>query len=288
MVVIDKITDLRQLMAHSRADGKRIGFVPTMGALHPGHLSLIDAARATTDIVVASVFVNPVQFNDPKDFDAYPVTADQDIELLRNQGCDIVFMPSKEEMYPDAPSEQYDFGQMERVMEGACRPGHFNGVAVIVKRLFDMVQPDKAFFGQKDFQQLAIIKELVSRHFIPVEIVACPTIREQDGLAMSSRNMRLSPEQRASAVRISIALRKAVKGDFSQDPAVIKQMALSFLAQDSNLQTEYFELVDATTLMPVNGSLSNAVACTAVFDGDVRLIDNMYFNPQPQVSASIK
>lgn len=280
MVVIDKITDLRQLIAHSRADGKRIGFVPTMGALHPGHLSLIDAARASVDIVVASVFVNPVQFNDPKDFDAYPVTAEQDIELLRNQGCDIVFMPSKEEMYPDAPSEQYDFGQMERVMEGACRPGHFNGVAIIVKRLFDMVEPDKAFFGQKDFQQLAIIKELVSRNNIPVEIVACPTIREQDGLAMSSRNMRLSSEQRASAVRISVALRKAVEGDFSQDPAVIKQMALSFLAEDSNLQTEYFELVDAATLMPVNGSLSNAVACTAVFDGDVRLIDNMYFNPQ--------
>jgi pantoate--beta-alanine ligase len=277
MVVVEKIADLRQLVASHRQSGKRIGFVPTMGALHAGHLSLIDTARKHSDIVVASVFVNPIQFNDPKDFAAYPITTEADKALLRGQGCDIVFMPSKEEMYPDAPTEHYDFGQMERVMEGACRPGHFNGVAVIVKRLFDMVQPDKAFFGQKDFQQLAIIKALVAKLQLPVEIISCATVREIDGLAMSSRNMRLSQAERTSALRISQALRKAVAGDFSADPVLIQEKALSFLSEDSNLRPEYFEIVDADTLMPVAGTLRNAVACTAVFDGPVRLIDNMYF-----------
>lgn len=278
MVVVEKIAELRQLVAQHRQDGKRIGFVPTMGALHAGHLSLIDAARKQTDIVVASVFVNPIQFNDPKDFEAYPITAEEDKSMLRGQGCDIVFMPTKEEMYPDAPTEHYDFGLMERVMEGACRPGHFNGVAIIVRRLFDMVQPDKAFFGQKDFQQLAIIKELVKKLQLPIEIVSCATVREADGLAMSSRNMRLSPAERISALRISQALRKAVAGEFSTDPLIIQEKAMKYLSEDTNLRPEYFEIVNADTLMPVVGTLRNAVACTAVFDGSVRLIDNMFFS----------
>ncbi len=280
MVVVEKIAELRQLVASYRQNGKSIGFVPTMGALHAGHLSLIDAARHKTDIVVASIFVNPIQFNDPKDFAAYPVTAEADKALLRGQNCDVVFMPSKEEMYPDVPTEKYDFGSMERVMEGACRPGHFNGVAVIVKRLFDMVQPDKAFFGQKDFQQLAIIKALVKKLDIPVEIVACATVRDTDGLAKSSRNMRLSPEERTSALRISQALRNAVAGHYSSDPQTIQEKALAFLSEDANLRPEYFEIVDADSLMPADGTLRNAVACTAVFDGQVRLIDNMYFDKQ--------
>ncbi len=280
MVVVEKITELRQLVASYRQNGKSIGFVPTMGALHDGHLSLVDAAKSSTDVVIASVFVNPIQFNDPKDFAAYPITTETDKGLLLNQGCDIVFMPSKDEMYPGAPAEHYDFGQMERVMEGACRPGHFNGVAIIVKRLFDMVQPDKAFFGQKDFQQLAIIKALVAQLNLPVQIISCPTVSEIDGLAMSSRNMRLNQEQRASAVRISQALTKAIRGEFSRDPLIIKQKALEFLSEDTNLRPEYFEIVDAESLMTTVETLHNSVACTAVFNGNVRLIDNMYFDLQ--------
>jgi len=278
MIVVERKSDLHQIVAEHKKGGSKIGFVPTMGALHQGHISLVREARAKAGVVVVSVFVNPIQFNDPKDFETYPATISEDKKLLEQNGCDIVFIPSVAEMYPEVPSEQYDFGTMETVMEGACRPGHFNGVAVVVRRLFDLVQPDLAFFGQKDFQQLAIIKRLVSQLGLPIEIISCPTVREQDGLAMSSRNVRLSAEQRESSARISSALRNAVRGAYGATPDAIVANAVKYINQDKNLDVEYIDIVDQESLEKTAGSdLRNSVICAAVFAGNVRLIDNMLF-----------
>lgn len=279
MLVIKEITELQKLIEQKRKARKTIGFVPTMGALHPGHISLVESAGQQTDYVVVSIFVNPTQFNDKKDLINYPRTLDQDLDLLNNTSCQLVFAPEVKTMYPEQDTRQFNFGMLERVMEGQFRPGHFNGVAQVVSKLFVMVKPDKAFFGLKDFQQLVIIKALVKQLNLPVEIVACPTMREKDGLAMSSRNQRLNSEQRNNATHIyqtlSVARNKA--GEMSVKD--LKKWVVDTIDQNRFLETEYFEITDDENLKPISSweSPLNKVGCIAVHCGEVRLIDNIVF-----------
>ena len=254
-----------------------IGFVPTMGALHAGHISLVERCRRECDVVVVSIFVNPTQFNDPGDLLKYPRTPEADCSLLEKAGVDLVFAPPVGEVYPQADTRQFGFGALEQVMEGEHRPGHFNGVAQVVSRLFDIVKPDKAYFGEKDFQQLAIIREMVRQLALPVEIVGCPTERDADGLALSSRNMRLNPDQRAAAPLIYKALQDAVKekGKTSADELACR--TAECIDADPELKTEYITIADASTLQPVaSWDVPGAKRMfAAVWAGDVRLIDNI-------------
>jgi pantoate--beta-alanine ligase len=254
-----------------------IGLVPTMGALHEGHLALVRQARRENEVVVASVFVNPIQFNNAQDLEKYPRDLQRDLDLLEAVGCDIVFAPDNAEMYPEKPTETYNFGALETVMEGAFRPGHFNGVAVVVKRLFDLVKPTTAYFGEKDFQQLAVIRALVEQENLGIEIVGCPTIREHDGLAMSSRNTRLSEEDRRIAPQIHKILRDCQSLTDVFSPAQLKEFAIDHLQKIPRTNLEYFEIVNAKTLQPVENwsDSSQCVACVAIWLGDVRLIDNV-------------
>ena len=283
---------IREFLAKKRLEGKIIGFVPTMGALHPGHISLINAAKASCDIVVCSIFVNPTQFNNPEDLKKYPRTLDSDSKMLEKAGCDIVFAPEVLEMYSAKELEmkalqQEDkswmegrtvtFGNLDKVMEGAQRPGHFNGVAQIVSKLFRIVQPHKAFFGQKDFQQLAIIKSMVKQLEISVEIIPCPILREPDGLAMSSRNVRLNPEQRKIVPAISQLLFKVKALQASHSPLELKAIVNEEFAKQTEMKLAYFEIVDGETLASVRDfkNHSQVVACIAVELGSLRLIDNV-------------
>ena len=256
-----------------------VGFVPTMGALHAGHISLVERCRRECDTVVVSVFVNPTQFNDPDDLLKYPRTPEADCALLEKAGTDFVFMPSVEEIYPQEDTRRFGFGPLEQVMEGEHRPGHFNGVAQVVSRLFDIVKPDKAYFGEKDFQQLAIIREMVKQLAWPVEIVGCPIERDTDGLALSSRNMRLNAAQRAAAPQIYKILKEAAgkKGTVRVEELI--EWATARIDADPELKTEYFILADAATLQPVESWDEPGAkrAFTAVWAGDVRLIDNIEF-----------
>lgn len=253
--------------------GPNVGFIPTMGALHEGHLSLVRRARADGGMVVVSVFVNPTQFNDPEDLRCYPRTPKHDLELLQKAGADVVFMPTVEEVYPEKETRVFDFGQLDKVMEGASRPGHFNGVAQVVSRMFDLVQPERAYFGEKDFQQIAIIREMVRQEDYPIQIIACPIVREADGLAMSSRNALLTPEARAAAPFIFKALSDGVhrKGT----PAEVEQWVSAEIDKHAPLKTIYFKLVDAATLQPITEWGGSVRGCVAVQAGSVRLIDNM-------------
>lgn len=250
-----------------------------MGALHPGHASLVQRARTENGLVVASVFVNPTQFNDPSDLKHYPRTPEADADLLRAAGCDILFMPEPEEMYPPGqlvPVPQLNWGALDKVMEAAHRPGHFQGVVQVVNRLFELVGACTAYFGEKDFQQLAVIRRLVIDHQLPVKIVGCPIIREADGLAMSSRNRRLEPNERQAAVVLSQALQKAKILWPDHDTETVRQAAMEMIAAEALFQLEYFEIADTETLLPIPpGRKTNAVACVAAFIGKVRLIDNM-------------
>ena len=254
-----------------------IGFVPTMGGLHEGHLSLVRQAKRENEVVVASVFVNPIQFNNAEDLEKYPRDLERDLKMLQAVGCDIVFAPEDLEMYPETPTESYDFGTLETVMEGAFRPGHFNGVAVVVKRLFDLVNPTTAYFGEKDFQQLALIRALVEKENLAVEIVACPTIREHDGLAMSSRNTRLPAEDRRIAPQIQKILRDCRDLVDSFTPTQVKTYAEEQLKKIPRTKLEYFEIVNVKTLQPITAwsDCPKRVACVAIWLGDVRLIDNV-------------
>ncbi|RPE08374.1 pantoate--beta-alanine ligase [Chitinophaga lutea] len=258
--------------------GKRVGFVPTMGALHEGHISLIETARAAADVVVCSIFVNPTQFNDPKDFEKYPITINDDIIKLTAAGTDILFLPSVSEMYPEGVNGQhphYDFGYVETVLEGAHRPNHFQGVGIIVHKLLDIVQPDSLFMGQKDFQQCMIIKRLLEITGIPTALHICPTLRETGGLAMSSRNMRLSPEQRQTAIQISRTLTEIKeKARLLPFPA-LKENARNQL-QNAGFQVDYVEIADAGNLKLLETAIpGQMVALTAAKLGEIRLIDNM-------------
>ncbi len=261
-----------------RDEGKTIGFVPTMGALHQGHLSLMEKAKAENDILVVSIFVNPIQFNNKSDLEKYPRNLEKDKRLLQSVGCNILFHPSAEEMYPEGEvAEKYDFGELETVMEGKFRPGHFNGVAVVVKRLFDVVLPHKAYFGEKDYQQLAIIKKLVEKENLPVKIIPCPIVREENGLAMSSRNERLTPEQRNEAAFIYKTLQLAKKRKEDICPLPLKQMIYNIFDANENFRLEYFEIADEDTLKPITawGQTKKPRAFVAVWMNDVRLIDNI-------------
>jgi pantoate--beta-alanine ligase len=277
MLVIKNISDLKSLIRAQKEAGKTIGFVPTMGALHAGHLSLVEEAGRQTDFVVVSIFVNPTQFNDPSDLEKYPRTLAADTALLEASPCQLVFAPDVETMYPEPDTRQFNFGKLEQVMEGRFRPGHFNGVAQVVSKLLAMVGPDKAFFGQKDFQQLVIVKAMVKQLTLPVEIVACPIVREASGLARSSRNERLSPEQRENAAVIYQTLCEARNQVPAQSVEAVKKTMAETINANPFLETEYIEIVNDTDLEPVTdwNEPVNKVACVAVFCGEVRLIDNL-------------
>ena len=270
--------EIGKAVKDARDKGLKVGFVPTMGALHRGHLSLLDRARAENNISVCSIFVNPIQFNNPDDLKKYPRNPDADHRMLETAGCDLVFSPSVEEMYPEGEvREQYEFGHLNEVMEGAHRPGHFNGVAVVVKRLFDICMPHRAYFGEKDFQQLMIIRALVAMNDLPVEIVGCPIIREEDGLAMSSRNVRLSPEERAIAPRIYETL-LMIREDAGKKPLEhVMHLAERRLNALPGMRVDYLQLVNEATLLPAGSWVSarDLRVFAAVYLGEVRLIDNL-------------
>ncbi len=281
MVIFNKINPVSEWVANQKKEGKSIGFVPTMGALHQGHLALVEQAGRENDLVVCSIFVNPIQFNNKEDLKKYPRTIESDLQKLDGAGCDVVFNPGTEEMYPAGhQSKTYDFGRLDKVMEGRFRPGHFNGGAPVVKKLFDIVQPHRAYFGQKDFQQLQIVRSLVRKEKLDIQVIGCPTIREAGGLALSSRNTRLTESQRREASRIYQALEKAreMYPEFPVDQ--IKQQIIEVIDASTELELEYAEIVHPDTLLPVTraGRNTSAVACVAAHAGKVRLIDNMYLN----------
>lgn len=279
MNVFEKAGELNQFLVLERAKGKSVGFVPTMGALHSGHISLINKAKQENDVVVASVFVNPTQFNNPDDLKKYPRTIEADKALLEKYGCDVLFFPSVDEIYPEKDNTVFDLGGLDTLMEGKFRPGHFNGVAMVVKRLFEIVQPNNAYFGEKDFQQLAIIRYMVKSEKLPVNIVGCPTLREISGLAMSSRNMRLTEEERVEAAAIYKAMLEAKENAKTHPPQKVKEFFENSINQNPVFKFEYFELVDSETLLPVKdwNPQRKAVGCVAIWIRDVRLIDNMVF-----------
>ncbi len=279
MKIIDTIKDLRLLLDESRAAGKSVGLVPTMGALHAGHASLVERAVKENDVVVVSVFVNPTQFNDKNDLKNYPRTLDADCALLERIGATVAFAPSVEEMYPEEDNRQFSFAPLDTVMEGACRPGHFNGVAQIVSKLFYAVEPDRAYFGEKDFQQLAIIREMVRQLGIELEVVGCPIVREEDGLAMSSRNTLLSEDERERALTISSTLFASVDFAKVNTLAATKAFVEDMINDTPGLELEYYQIVDGNTLQEI-GEWSESdyvVGCIALFCGNVRLIDNIKY-----------
>lgn len=275
MVLINTVKELTEKLAETKKKGLTIGLVPTMGALHNGHLSLINRARAENDIVVCSIFVNPVQFNNPEDLQKYPRTLNNDLNLI-NDKVDFVFSPTPEEVFPTPPTEQYDFGNLATVMEGAFRPGHFNGVAIIVKRLFDWVQPTKAYFGEKDFQQLVILKDLVKQYHLDLQIVDCPIVRESSGLALSSRNARLSAEDQKTAAKIHKILEESKSIGSVQDT---KKYVISQIQNEPAFKLDYFAIVDSETLQPITSfdSVDHAIGCIALYISNVRLIDNVKY-----------
>ncbi len=280
MNVITTALELRQFCAEARNQGKSIGFVPTMGALHDGHLSLVNEARRHNDIVVVSVFVNPTQFNNPDDLRTYPRTEEADLAKLREAGVDAAFVPSVQEMYPEPDTRVFNLGPVADVMEGKMRPGHFNGVAQVVSRLFSMVQPTRAYFGEKDFQQIAVIRKMVELEGFNLEIVPVPIKREADGLAMSSRNVRLTPEMRKAAPQIHAALVEAV--DYAATHTVEQTIhrTVEHINAIDGLETEYFAIVDGPTCLPIEqwSDSKQPVGCITVYAGDVRLIDNIKFH----------
>ncbi|MBI4947634.1 MAG: pantoate--beta-alanine ligase [Bacteroidetes bacterium] len=309
MEIFSTIKETKECLMSLKKEGKTIGFVPTMGALHRGHASLLERGEKENDISVSSIFVNPIQFNDKKDLEKYPRTISEDIIKLKSAHCDVLFAPSVEEMYPAAPipsfcdslkepekrrqkktekNNPFDLGNLDNVMEGKQRSGHFQGVCVVVKKLFDIIQPDKAYFGEKDFQQLAIIKHMVQTLSVPVEIVPCPTVREPDGLAMSSRNTFLNPDERKNAALIYKALMEvknltsppnpsSPKGKESMKVADLKKWVEQKINENPFLKLEYFEVVNSETLASVK-DWNEAIplrACIAVKAGAIRLIDNI-------------
>lgn len=279
MKLVHTISDLQVELSALKAQNKKVGLVPTMGALHAGHASLVKRCVEENDVAVVSVFVNPTQFNDKNDLIKYPRTLDADCELLESVGASFVFAPSVEEMYPEPDTRVFSFSPLDTVMEGKFRPGHFNGVAQIVSKLFDAVQPDRAYFGEKDFQQLAIIREMVKQLHYNLEIVGCPIVREEDGLALSSRNARLSTVEREIALNISKTLYKS--RTFAADHSVEEtlQFVESEIGKVQGLQPEYFEIVDGNTLQSIANwdDTTYAVGCITVFCGEVRLIDNIKY-----------
>ena len=275
MKVFESVKELRAEL--DKAEQSGIGFVPTMGALHAGHRSLVERARRENNTVVVSVFVNPTQFNDKNDLKHYPRTPEADARLLEEAGADFVLMPSVEEIYPQPDSRQFDFGLIDKGMEGATRPGHFNGVAQVVSRLFDIVRPARAYFGEKDFQQIAVIKSMVAQLALPIEIVECAIIRGEDGLALSSRNTLLDAAHRAAAPHIYATLRAAVTQSQEMAPARLKAWVTAEVERNPLLKVIYYQSVDARTMQEVAAwdDSPRIQGCIAVQAGDIRLIDNI-------------
>ncbi len=275
METITNSEELRRALGSRDRSG--IGFVPTMGALHAGHRSLVERARRECETVVVSVFVNPTQFNDKTDLKNYPRTPEADLRLLEEVGADYVFMPSVEEVYPEPDTRTFDFGMIDKVMEGATRPGHFNGVAQVVSRLFDLVKPAKAYFGEKDFQQIAVIREMVRQLRIPVEIIPCPIVRGEDGLALSSRNTLLDTDHRTAAPYIYKVLKAAVEKSHQTTPDQLAAWVTAQVESNPLLKVIYFQVVDAATMQQVRTWEESPViqGCIAVQAGDIRLIDNI-------------
>jgi pantoate--beta-alanine ligase len=282
MKVITTIASLNEVLTPYRFSGASIGFVPTMGALHEGHATLVRQCVAENKVCVVSIFVNPTQFNNKEDLRLYPRTLETDFELLKQLGATFVFVPSEEEVYPETDTRVFDFGELDKVMEGRFRPGHFNGVAQVVSKLFEIVKPDVAYFGEKDFQQLAIVRAMVKQLNLPVHIVGIPIVREPSGLAMSSRNQRLSEAEKTNAAEIYRALKESVTMTDTHTPAQTTQFVINKINNVLGLRIEYYEIVDGNSLQSIFSWKDSdyMVGCIAVFCGDVRLIDNMeYFSP---------
>jgi len=278
MLIFKSIDDLQAYIKPFAQDGKKVGFVPTMGALHKGHISLIKASQKENAVTVCSIFVNPTQFNNPSDLEKYPRTTDKDIEKLHNNCCDVLFLPEVTEMYPDgqALEKKYDLGFTETVLEGASRPGHFQGVAQIVDKLLEIVKPDNLYMGQKDYQQIAIIHRLLELKQSHIRLITVPTMREQDGLAMSSRNKRLTEPQRNVAGVIYQCLVSIQSKQGFQPFSVIKKECEEILSK-KGFKVDYVALADARTLEPLSDYATDKqmVALIAAFIGEVRLIDNL-------------
>lgn len=277
VTVFESITSVRTWEQEIHLAGKVIGFVPTMGALHPGHISLISKAKEVCDVVIVSIFVNPSQFNNPDDLKKYPRTFEEDLELLNQSSCDIVFFPTVEEIYPKPLKISWDFGLLSNSLEGYFRPGHFDGVLTVVKRFFEIVRPDFAYFGEKDFQQFSLIRAMASKEGLPITVVGCPIIRESDGLAMSSRNTRLNKHERRLAVNISKVLFNMKEKGRQQSPVTLEQEAMSMLSAIEGISPEYLKIVDADSFAPLTSwkDSNKPIALVAAFVGDVRLIDNI-------------
>lgn len=279
MKIVSSIKDLKNFLALEREKGKKVGLVPTMGALHAGHISLVKRCVAENDIFVVSDFVNPTQFNDKHDLETYPRTLDADCALLEPVGCDYVFAPSVAEMYPEPDTRVFNLGPVAEVMEGPRRPGHFNGVAQVVSKLFYIVEPDNAYFGEKDFQQIAVIREMVRQLNLPVHIVDCPIQREADGLALSSRNTRLTPEQRQKAPVIARTLKESTTFVPAKSVQEVIDYVVNTINQVPEMEVEYFEIVDGNTMQPIQNwsDTTYPVGCITVYCGEVRLIDNIKY-----------
>ncbi|MDR0431076.1 MAG: pantoate--beta-alanine ligase [Tannerellaceae bacterium] len=279
MRVINSVKELKRHLSEERKKDKSIGLVPTMGALHEGHISLVEQCIADNEICVVSIFVNPTQFNDKNDFASYPRTPEKDYAMLEEAGCDYIFAPSEEEMYPEPDMRVFDFGSITDVMEGAYRPGHFNGVAQVVSKLFYAVEPCKAYFGEKDFQQIAVIRVMVKQLDIPVEIIACPILRESTGLAMSSRNTRLTPEQHQKASLIAHTLKESATFVPGKKVHEVIDYVINALNNEPVFRVEYFDIVNRDTLQSIHNwtETTDPIGCIAVYCGEVRLIDNITY-----------
>lgn len=280
MEVFSEISPLKAVLKQARIKGKSLGLVPTMGALHKGHLSLLEASQKENDLTICSIYVNPAQFNNPKDLLKYPRTIEKDSEMLKKVGCDLLFTPTNNEMYPDAPLIKFDFGHLDKVMEGHFRPGHFSGVALVVAKFFNIVAPDRVYFGQKDWQQFTIIRRMVEELKFDLELKSINTTRETDGLALSSRNQRLNAKQREQAVILFKALDFAKKELVvkKKDFLEVKKSVENMFTEAQDVRLEYFELADSINLKPIISveQADQPILCIAAYIGEVRLIDNMF------------
>jgi pantoate--beta-alanine ligase len=282
MEIFKEISPLKGFLKDVRKAGKTIGLVPTMGALHRGHLSLIGASKASNDITVSTVFVNPTQFNNPNDLLKYPRTLDRDTEMLKEVRCDVLFAPETNELYPKVSTLKLDFGTLDKVMEGEFRPGHFSGVGLVVSKLFNIIQPDNAYFGQKDWQQFAVISKLVEELNFPLKLHSVATLRETDGLALSSRNLRLTSEQRSVAsvfYRALILAQKELRNGVGV--VAVKAKVKALVEHETGVKLEYFEIADSKNLNVLENvdKANQPILCIAGFVGEVRLIDNLFLFP---------
>lgn len=277
LVLIKTIKEARKQLKPLWQEEGYLGFIPTMGAIHEGHLSLIRRSINENQFTVVSIFVNPTQFNEEQDFNLYPRKLETDLEIMSSLPIDLVFAPGVSEIYPEQDTRVFDFGELDKTMEGEHRPGHFNGVAQVVSKLFEIIRPDRAYFGEKDFQQLAIVKALVKQLGNPVEIIACPIIREEDGLAMSSRNKRLTPAQRTASRSVSKALFRAQKLAGTMSVNKLQEKIIRQLNRHPLIEVEYFKIVDKENLQQVSdwSDTDTITGCIAVQIGEVRLIDNI-------------